>query len=580
MALQLIDGSHREAAMTASAPMSRPMTVSNLDQHLVEMKYAVRGAVVAKSAELQKKLDAGEKLPFERLILCNIGNPHAVQQKPITFYRQVAACCACPALCEGPEDALAGLAKGTRLQAMADDGVYYAADVVAVSRKKGAKAPVKVNYVGYDRQYDEWKPLNELRSKKIPKGAGRGKSSGPGMSDVMPEDVKRRAREYLAATGGNGIGAYTGSTGLKLVRDQIAAFIERRDGFPADPEAIELHTGASEGVKRVIQALIAKEEDVVMIPKPQYPLYSAALTMFGGKAQYYECAEELDWTVTEEELERSYKEGCEGNHDVKAIAVINPGNPTGNVLSLENVKMFIKFGRDKNVPILADEVYQVNVYDDTKEFHSFKKVLRMMQKEDKSYDKVQLMSFHSTSKGIIGECGLRGGYTEFVGMSNEVMALFVKVASTSLSSNTLGQIMCGLMVTPPKKGEASDALFQRETKAIFSGMKQRAAMLSEGLNAIPGISTRQIQGAMYAFAKVEVPEKAAAQASSRGMAGDEFWCLELVEKTGIVCVPGSGFGQKEGTFHFRITILPPAPMLTDMLKRLGEFQESFLKEWA
>merc|ERR1712232_180667 len=111
-------------------------------------------------------------------------------------------------------------------------------------------------------------------------------------------------------------------------------------------------------------------------------------------------------------------------------------------------------------------------------------------------------------------------------------------------------------------------------------MGERAKMLSEGLNAIPGISTRHIQGAMYAFAKVELPEKAVKQAEAKGMEGDAFWCLELVDKTGIVCVPGSGFGQKQGTFHFRITILPPTPMLKDMLTRLRSFQDAFVKEWA
>lgn len=493
---------------------TRAMTITTLDQNLVKMKYAVRGAVVAKSAEMQQRLDAGEELPFKEIIPCNIGNPHAVRQKPITFYRQVAACCACPALCEGPEDALALVC------------------------------------------------------------------AGPRMSDVMPEDVKKRAREYLTAMGGNGIGAYTGSTGLKLVRQQIASFIERRDGFPADPEAIELHAGASAGVKRVIQALVSSPTDVIMIPRPQYPLYSAALTMFGGLAQYYECEEELDWSVTRKELDRSFSVASKDGNQVKAIAIINPGNPTGNVLSLEDVKMFITFARDKSLPILADEVYQINIYDDNRQFHSFKKIVRMLQKEDSSYNSVQLMSFHSTSKGIIGECGFRGGYTEFVGMSERVMGLFSKVASTSLSSNTLGQVMCGLMVTPPKEGEPSYTTFQKETEAIFGGLKERAAMLTEGLNAIPGISTRQIQGAMYAFARVELPQRALEHAESEGMEGDQFWCMELVEKTGIVCVPGSGFGQKEGTSHFRITILPPTPMLKDMLRRLGEFQEKFTKEWA
>lgn len=476
------------------------MTVDSIRQDLVEMKYAVRGAVVAKAEEMKKKLTAGVQLPFKEIILCNVGNPHAVQQKPVTFYRQVLACCTYPELCQ---------------------------------------------------------------------------------DSSMPADVKARAQEYLEATSGSSIGAYTGSTGLPTVRKQIAAFIERRDGFPSDPEAIALHTGASEGIKNVIQALIAKKGQSIMIPMPQYPLYSASLTMFGGTAQYYCCNEELDWSVTREELDRSYEEGTQKcKDDVRAIAVINPGNPTGSVLSLEDIKMFITFARDKGIPILADEVYQANIYGEGKKFHSFKKVLCMLQEQDDSYKAVQLMSFHSTSKGILGECGLRGGYTEFVGIPDDVLEMFVKVASTSLSSGTIGQICCGLMAKSPEKGEPSYELFDKETKVIFNGMNERAKMLTQGLNAIPGITCREIQGAMYAFAKVDIPEKAIKHAAQQKMAADEFYCLELVEKTGIVCVPGSGFGQQPGTFHFRLTILPPVKMLQKMLVMLKEFQMNFQATWS
>jgi len=478
------------------------LTVEEMDQHLVEMKYAVRGAVVAKSAEMRARLQKGENLPFSEIIPCNIGNPHAVQQKPITFYRQVAACCMLPSL------------------------------------------------------------MGEV-------GAG------------LPQDVKDRAKEYLMATGNNGMGAYTNSIGLELVRKQVAAFIERRDGFPADPEMIELTTGASEGVKRCLSALIAKDNDVVMVPCPQYPLYSASLTMNGGKTQYYNCEEGRDWSVTRQELMRAYKQGQnEGRNDIRALVVINPGNPTGAVLSLDDIKMFITFARDKKIPILADEVYQANIYADGCEFHSFKKVLRQLQAGDASYNMVQLMSFHSTSKGIIGECGQRGGYTEFVGIPKDVMAMFTKVASTSLSSNTMGQVFVGMMVTPPVKGDPSYQLFEKETTEIFESLKERAKLLTEGLNAIPGISSRPIQGAMYAFAKVEIPPKAVAKAQELGHDADEYWCLELVEKTGIVCVPGSGFGQEAGTFHFRITILPPTPKLKVMLQRLNDFQTEFMKTWS
>merc|ERR1719499_2033091 len=139
--------------------------------------------------------------------------------------------------------------------------------------------------------------------------------------------------------------------------------------------------------------------------------------------------------------------------------------------------MIIEFAVEHRAVILADEVYQENVYVDNKKFNSFKKVLRQMQAEDTKFDEAQLISFHSVSKGIIGECGQRGGYMEYNGFSPGFHAQLNKVAATSLSSNTVGQIFVGLMVTPPKEGDPSYALFKEERDGIFEGLRRRAVML-------------------------------------------------------------------------------------------------------
>jgi len=95
--------------------------------------------------------------------------------------------------------------------------------------------------------------------------------------------------------------------------------------------------------------------------------------------------------------------------DVRSIVVINPGNPTGQVLDEDTIRNIIKFANEKNLIILADEVYQENIYTADKQFHSFKKVLKSF--EDKNVaDNTELVSFHSCSKGFLGECGIRGGY--------------------------------------------------------------------------------------------------------------------------------------------------------------------------
>eukprot|EP00929_Paragymnodinium_shiwhaense_P019606 TRINITY_DN13311_c0_g1_i1.p1 TRINITY_DN13311_c0_g1~~TRINITY_DN13311_c0_g1_i1.p1 ORF type:complete len:544 (-),score=81.56 TRINITY_DN13311_c0_g1_i1:296-1834(-) len=490
-----------EADADTRPALERRFTEACVDSKIRTAKYAVRGAVPCRAAQIGVALKSGEgSFPFDRLIFCNIGNPHAVQQKPITFYRQVAAATVDPTLLT---------------------------------------------------------------------------------ANVYPKDVVQRASEYLAATNGSGIGAYTDSSGLLLVRQQIAAFLEKRDGFPADVNRIYLTTGASEGVKRCISALITNEKCGIMIPRPQYPLYSAALTMTGGAIVYYDLFEEKGWSTHQKELEAALSEAHEDGTTLRAIAVINPGNPVGAVMNREAVAEIITFATLHKLVVLADEVYQENVYAEGKEFHSFKKVLRELQSKDAAkYKDAQLISFHSTSKGIIGECGQRGGYMEFVGFSDRVMAQFTKMAATSLSSSTLSQIFVGLMVKPPAEGEPSYDLFEKETSSIFAGLRRRASRLTAALSEVPGIRCQAIEGAMYAFPRIELPEKAVQAAKEEGCAADEFWCLQLLEATGVVTVPGSGFGQEEGTFHFRTTILPPDDVLEDMIAKVSAFQTSFLEKYG
>lgn len=112
----------------------------------------------------------------------------------------------------------------------------------------------------------------------------------------FPEDAIARAR--LISRKFISLGAYTHSKGLNFVRENIAKFIEARDGHPADPEHIFLTDGASEGIKRVLQCLIINEKSGILLPLPQYPLYSAAVTMLGGAMVPYYLDEENNWDLT------------------------------------------------------------------------------------------------------------------------------------------------------------------------------------------------------------------------------------------------------------------------------------------
>lgn len=112
----------------------------------------------------------------------------------------------------------------------------------------------------------------------------------------------------------------------------------------------------------------------------------------------------------------------------------------------------------------------------------------------------------------MGECGLRGGYFELLGIPPEVKAEIYKLASISLCSNTVGQVATGVMVQPPAKGSASHATYVSERDAILSSLQRRAGMLSVALNALPGMSCNSIEGAMYAFPTIKLPSKSTAAA--------------------------------------------------------------------
>ena len=190
----------------------------------------------------------------------------------------------------------------------------------------------------------------------------------------FPTDVIVRAKELLAATGGS-IGAYSSSQGVSLIRKRVAQFISMRDACNSDPENIFLTAGASAGVQMVLQTIIAHKHVGIMIPCPQYPLYTASISMFGGTAVPYYLNEQRDWEVSLESLQESLKIAKHGGVTVRALCIINPGNPTGQCLTEGAMKDIVMFCQTEKLVLLADEVYQTNIYAHHKPFISFKKIV-------------------------------------------------------------------------------------------------------------------------------------------------------------------------------------------------------------
>jgi len=474
----------------------RALNIDTINQAVRTAQYAVRGELVLRAATI--KANQFAEAPFDKLLECNIGNPQAVGQSPVTFNRQVLSLLIHPEMMENPAAA-----------------------------------------------------------------------------QLFEPDAIARAKEYLAAIP-NGLGAYSESQGFAIVREQVANFITARDGVPANKDDIFLTDGASKGVGFLLSLVLRGSADGVLVPIPQYPLYSATLALQEAHMLGYELVEEEGWRMPVDVLEAQLKRASDEGVSTRALVVINPGNPTGNSLPLENMEEVIRFCGKHGLVLMADEVYQENIWESTRPFHSFKKVLSTMA----NAPPVQLVSFHSTSKGFLGECGMRGGYFELCGFDPEVQAQLLKLVSIGLCSNTLGQIATGLMVQPPATGEASYATFASEKEAILSSMRRRAVKLVDGLNSMEGVTCNAPEGAMYAFPSITLPPKAVAAAEAAGKVPDTFYALALLEATGIVVVPGSGFGQKQGTWHFRTTFLPPEADMDGVITRMGDFHKGFMAKYA
>ena len=460
------------------------------NQNIITMEYAVRGPIPARAAEMHK---AGRTTIF-----CNVGNPQALGQKPLSFHRRVLG------LLENPER----IATQSRIKSLLRDGTITQDD------------------------------------------AGR--------FDGMSDYVIQRAEEMLQGFDGHGLGAYTSSKGPEFIRKAVASFIDDRDGVDSegpcasDPEDIFLTNGASEGVTSVIELLISGPKDGVMVPIPQYPLYSATLQRLGGVQVNYYPNEDDDWSLGTEALEESLKTAEAEGVNVKAIVVINPGNPTGAILSDEAIGAVVDFAEKHGIGIIADEVYQPNTYGEP--FTSFAKIVA-----DRD---VPLFSLHSVSKGYTGACGRRGGYLEvrnapkIKGTSLNFTDLLLKRASVNLCSNTVGQATVHLMVCPPREGSEPYELFVNERDAIIEALYDKAVMIREAFEQMEGMRCFGRSGAMYLFPRLDkLPEGKT----------DFDYCMALLEQTGLCTVNGSGFGQAPGTQHLRIAFLPPKELLQKVL---------------
>ncbi|GAA4755264.1 pyridoxal phosphate-dependent aminotransferase [Gordonia alkaliphila] len=336
---------------------------------------------------------------------------------------------------------------------------------------------------------------------------------------------------------------YSDSLGILPARRAIVTRYELIDDFPYfDVDDVLLGNGVSELITMTMQALL-NDGDEVLIPSPDYPLWTAMTALSGGTPVHYRCDEDNDWNPSLEDIEAKITDRT------KAIVVINPNNPTGAVYSPEILKGMVDLARKHSLLILADEIYDKILYDDA--VHTSIATLA---------PDMLVLTFNGLSKAY-RVCGYRAGWVVITGPKDHARG-FIEglhtLASTRLCSNVPGQHAIQVALGGY---QSIDALCEPDGR-----LYRQRTVTWEKLNEIPGVSCVKPMGALYAFPRLD-PEV-------YEIHNDEKFVQDLLLQEKILVVQGSGFNLPD-TNHFRIVTLPWRQDLAEAIDRIGNFLSSY-----
>ncbi|EIK55286.1 aminotransferase AlaT [Corynebacterium diphtheriae bv. intermedius str. NCTC 5011] len=336
---------------------------------------------------------------------------------------------------------------------------------------------------------------------------------------------------------------YSTSKGIIPARRAIVTRYEVIPGFPAfDVDDVYIGNGVSELITMTTQALL-NNGDEVLIPMPDYPLWTAATSLAGGKPVHYLCDEEDDWNPSIEDIKSKITERT------KAIVVINPNNPTGAVYSKEVLQKIVDVAREHDLLILADEIYDRILYDGA--VHTNIAALA---------PDLLCITFNGLSKAY-RVAGYRAGWMIVTGPKNNARGF---IEGLDLLSGTR------LCANVPGQHAIQVALGGRQSIYDLTGqggrLLEQRNVTWEKLNAIPGVSCVKPMGALYAFPKLDL--------EYYDIKDDAQLMLDLLRQEKILMVQGTGFNWDKPD-HFRVVTLPWASQLSEAMDRLGNFLASY-----
>ncbi|MEZ5150682.1 pyridoxal phosphate-dependent aminotransferase [Rhodococcus zopfii] len=335
---------------------------------------------------------------------------------------------------------------------------------------------------------------------------------------------------------------YTTSKGLLASRRAIAQYYETRGVENVDVENIFLGNGVSELVMMAMTALL-ENGDEVLVPAPDFPLWTAAPTLNGGKAVHYLCDEESEWYPDLDDIAAKITDRT------RAIVVINPNNPTGAVYPIEVLESILDLARKHRLIVFSDEIYDKITYDDV--VHTSTAALA---------PDVLCVTFSGLSKTY--RCaGLRSGWMVLTGPTSG--------AASYLEGLTMlaGLRLCANV---PAQQAIPVALGGRQSihDLVLPGgrLREQRDAAWEALNAIPGVSCVKPKGALYAFPRIDL--------EMYPIHSDEMLVLDLLLQEKLHIVQGTGFNWPRPD-HFRIVTLPHADDLEAIIGRIGRFLANY-----
>ncbi|HEY9049981.1 MAG TPA: pyridoxal phosphate-dependent aminotransferase [Gammaproteobacteria bacterium] len=335
---------------------------------------------------------------------------------------------------------------------------------------------------------------------------------------------------------------YSDSKGVYYARKAVMQYCQEKQFPDVDIDDIFLGNGVSELIVMSMQALL-NNDDEMLIPAPDYPLWTAAVSLSGGKPIHYLCDEENNWEPDIEDMERKITARTRG------IVVINPNNPTGAVYSTETLLKIIGLARKHKLIIFADEIYDKIIYDDAKHV-----ALASLA------DDILVISFNGLSKSY-RVAGFRAGWMVISGAKHhatdyiEGMEL---LSSMRLCSNVPGQHAI----------QTSLGGYQSINDLVAPGgrLYEQMDYSWKMINQLEGVSCVRPKGALYLFARLD-PDV-------YNIVDDEKFILQLLQQEKVLLVQGTAFNWPD-TNHFRVVFLSRRDDMEEVIEKMHRFLKHY-----